>query len=653
MSVLQVNCPTCSSPVPFKGEFSTHAVCPACDSLLVRKGTNVDQIGKVAEIQPDGSPIQIGTSGFYEGKNFQVVGRIQQSYGDGFWNEWYLFYSDGRSGWLGEAMGEYFANFEKEGAGSSLPSASQLALGDALTLDGEAFVVTGTTNNQVISFEGELPFVMSTEQPAQAFDLRSASGRAATIDYSDTPATLYLGKYQPFEDFKFQGLRSEYDMPEMDGETVSASSVGITNFDCPTCSAPQSVSGGVRSKVLVCEYCGSAVDISDSESLNVIWQEETMREKVQAGVSIPLGSTGELDDVEYKVIGFLKKSVTYEGVNYPWTEYLLYEQMHGYRWVIESDGHYNVMETLPGLPTRGGGPVARPNQQPIEYEGETFKHFQTSTAVVDAVAGEFYWRVRIGESATNFDYVAPPLMLSMEASPTGFVWAKGTYTTHEEIQKIFGIEKRLRMAVGVAPNEPNPHIEAAKVVWRTFWLCTIASIVLMVTGMLPGGGKKVFSANAQIYETNRKFVDQTSPPFKIGGHGNVAFDFDGRVTNRWLFFETRLVNTKTKKEFKVGKTVENYYGKGSRKRTVRISGVPPGEYKLHWHIKSGTTTTIADTPDIKKKSEKVTYSIKLRRGVGVWGWWFMMMIALFPMPLIMTARRASFERKRWSQSDHG
>lgn len=340
-------------------------------------------------------------------------------------------------------------------------------------------------------------------------------------------------------------------------------------------------------------------------------------------------------------------------MNYPWTEYLLYERLHGYRWLVESDGHYNLMETLTGLPTIGGQPVGRPSQEDIEFEGETFKHFQTSTAVVDAVAGEFYWRVKLGESATNFDYVAPPMMLSMEASPTGFVWAGGLYSTPEEIQRIFGIEKRLRMPVGVAPNQPNPHIEPAKVVWRTFWACTIASIVLMVTGILPGGGKEVYRTATEVYTANRAFKDKESKPFKISGHGNVAFTFDAAVNKRWMFFETKLVNTKTKKEYKVGRTVENYYGKGSRKRTVRVSGIPAGEYVLKWHIKSGTKTKLEDGVDLKKKEEKIKYHIKVHRGKPVWGWWFMLMMALFPMPLIMSARRASFETKRWYNSDHG
>ena len=59
--MVSVNCPSCGSKVTFRTDFSTHAVCGACESLLVRHGAQVEQIGKVAELQPDGSPLRVGT----------------------------------------------------------------------------------------------------------------------------------------------------------------------------------------------------------------------------------------------------------------------------------------------------------------------------------------------------------------------------------------------------------------------------------------------------------------------------------------------------------------------------------------------------------------------------------------------------------------
>lgn len=651
--MIQTNCPNCGDTVTFRSEYSTHAVCASCDTLIVRQGSGVENLGKVAEIQQDGSPLQLGVQGSYNGRTFQILGRIQLQYGDGYWNEWHLMYSNGETGWLGEAMGEYFLSFEQKGA--QVPASSgQVALGDRLELAGETFVVTGTTNNQLSAYEGELPFVIEQQGVFQAFDLRSTSGKAATIDYSDSPPSVYVGEYKSFQDLKFTGTRQEGDSPPEGMGVRVAAQAAVQNFNCPSCGAPHSVEGGVRSKVLVCEYCGSAVDITSS-NLSVIWQEQQMRQTLAGGTSIPLGSKGQIDGLEYSVIGYLKKFVTYEGIKYPWVEYLLFNWTNGYRWLVESDGHFTLMDTIENLPTAGGQPVGRPNPEAIEWDGKTFKHFQTSTATVEAVAGEFYWKVRVGESAVNFDFVAPPELLSMEASEWGFVWARGVYKTPEEIQAMFGLNTPLKEPVGVAPAQPNPHGETAREMWKIFKLVAAAGFVLLLTGILSGSTGTVYQTKGQVYKTFYDNPPQESETFKIGGHGNVAFDFEGKPTDRWLYIHAELVNQQTQKSYPAGTTLERFYGKGSWSHSVRVSGVPKGEYRLKWRTESGTTTTVADKPDSSKQatSKSINYSVAVRRGVRVWGWYWFMLLVLLPLPVIASGKSSSFETRRWYNSDYG
>lgn len=649
LRVVSVNCPTCGSRVSFRGEFSTHAVCGSCDSLLVRQGARVDQIGKVAELQPDGSPLRVGTQGQYDGRSFEVLGRIQLAYGDGYWNEWYLLYADGQTGWLGEAMGEYFINTQAKTSGG-LPSASDLAPGDGLSLGGVAYVTMSVITNRVVSFEGELPFVVETQSDFQTADLRSAEGKAATIDYSESPPLLFLGEYRPFQDFAFRGLRQDGEGDD-EGAASSLASEGVSHFNCPTCAAPHTVSGGVRSKVLVCEYCGSAVDISNPK-LEIMWREERMREEVQRGVSLPLGSQARVDAEVFTLIGLLKKSVTYEGIKYPWVEYLLYHRLRGYRWLVESDGHFTWMEPVAGLPMRGSQPVTRPDECNLTYEGRTYRHFQTSNPRVDAVAGEFYWRVRAREEATNFDYVGPPHLLSLEISENGFVWSHGRYLEHEEVQAMFGLTKRLRPAMGVAPAQPNPYDSSFRAIWRTFWVALVAGMALMVFG-LPGGSKTVWATSNAIYSGPAHFQPQESEPFTVSGRGNLAYEFLGNVKGQWLFFDTSLVDATTNQVVqKVGATVENYGDDSGRRRTVRMAGVPQGQYKLRWNVRFGSRSEVPDKPDPKVPALSIFYSITLKRGVPVWGWYVLMMFLLIPIPLFESARRSSFETKRWYSSDH-
>ena len=104
-------CPSCGAPVQFQSAASILAICEYCKSTLVRHDLNLEDIGKMAQLQTDGSPLQLRAEGKYRGVHFGVVGRIQLRFERGLWNEWHLLFDDMRSGWLGEAQGTYAVSF--------------------------------------------------------------------------------------------------------------------------------------------------------------------------------------------------------------------------------------------------------------------------------------------------------------------------------------------------------------------------------------------------------------------------------------------------------------------------------------------------------------------------------------------------------------
>nr|WP_269156304.1 DUF4178 domain-containing protein [Leptospira interrogans] len=106
--MLELSCPNCGAPVPFQSKVSIYGVCPSCKTLTLQKNQSLENLGKAGELVPDLSPIQIGTSGkTKDGISFRVVGRIQQKYNLGIWNEWHALTSEGNSIWLAEAQGQY------------------------------------------------------------------------------------------------------------------------------------------------------------------------------------------------------------------------------------------------------------------------------------------------------------------------------------------------------------------------------------------------------------------------------------------------------------------------------------------------------------------------------------------------------------------
>ena len=81
------NCPACGAPVVFKSSASFHGVCEFCRSTLVRHGGNLENLGRMADLIEDASPIRLGTEGVHGGMHFAVIGRIQLRYVAGVWNE--------------------------------------------------------------------------------------------------------------------------------------------------------------------------------------------------------------------------------------------------------------------------------------------------------------------------------------------------------------------------------------------------------------------------------------------------------------------------------------------------------------------------------------------------------------------------------------
>ena len=104
-------CPGCGAPVEFKSAQSIYAVCPYCQSTVVRDGEVLKRIGKMAEVFDDYSPLQLGASGKMplDGKDvpFMLVGRAQYKGEQGSWNEWNAFLPDGSLATLSEDNGNF------------------------------------------------------------------------------------------------------------------------------------------------------------------------------------------------------------------------------------------------------------------------------------------------------------------------------------------------------------------------------------------------------------------------------------------------------------------------------------------------------------------------------------------------------------------
>jgi len=172
----------------------------------VRTDVDLKKVGQVADLPPDGSPIQLNTEGIYRNKAFVVVGRIVYEYDQGAWNEWHVMMNDGSSAWLSDAQQEYAVSFSSKSP--NLPAAARVEVGEQFTWDGQCYTVSVITPAHYRGVQGELPFQYWDKTDVTFVDLRSETGKFATLDYSDPEPALYLGEFVEFEQLKLKNLRS-------------------------------------------------------------------------------------------------------------------------------------------------------------------------------------------------------------------------------------------------------------------------------------------------------------------------------------------------------------------------------------------------------------------------------------------------------------
>jgi Domain of unknown function (DUF4178) len=206
MSAPAANCPNCGAPVTFRWSSAVQTTCEFCHSILVRTDVDLKKVGEVADLPQDASPIQIGTEGVYQNKGFVVIGRIIYEYEQGGWNEWHVVYNDSTNGWLSDAQLEYDVSWQAQPP-SRLPPPNEIQPGSPFQFTDKTYIATSLTKAHYKGVQGELPFQYWDKADLIFADLRTTDGEFATIDYSEDPPLLFVGRAVEFDDLHFKNLR--------------------------------------------------------------------------------------------------------------------------------------------------------------------------------------------------------------------------------------------------------------------------------------------------------------------------------------------------------------------------------------------------------------------------------------------------------------
>jgi hypothetical protein len=646
MSVLVANCPACGAQVEFKSGQSIVVICAYCRSAVARTDRDLKDLGKVAELVETGSPLDVGLRGKWRDVAFELTGRAQLGHEmGGQWDEWYATFANGWLGWLAEAQGRFYLTFQYPiPEGAQLPPFDQLQLGQAVAgLPWPTPMMVAETGRATArSAKGEIPYLLTPGETYYYADLSGTDRAFGTLDYNESPPLVFLGHEVTLAELGITTTRA----PEKEEQRV-----GAAQLNCPNCGGPLELRAPDKTERVTCPNCNSLLDVNQGQLKFLKALEKPWFQPV-----IPLGTVGEVPEGKMTVIGAMARSVTIEGTQYFWSEYLLYHPQIGFRWLVDSDDHWNYVRAVPPGEV---DEIARS----ATYQKKRYRIFQDAEARVECVVGEFYWKVEAGEQVRGVDYIAPPYMLSKEVSTvyisdpkdpkkkkraTGEInWSLGTYITVPQIEKAFSVSGLPRPS-NVAPNQPYKYGWIYK-----YWIAFIG-IVLMV-GLLAtivgGPTRDVFSQTVSFQPLPNEDGTQVffSQPFELAGRRNIRIVGESPVQNSWVYLEGDLINDETGVVQSFPIDISYYQGvedgeawsEGGQSDSAYTSSMPAGRYVLRLE------------GQWEKWQSPATVTIRIEQNVAHGVNLLVALIVLSVVPVLMLIYHIGFEKRRWSESMFG
>lgn len=628
------DCPSCRAPVEFRPGAGQVKVCEFCQTVVFRGEVKLESLGKVAQLVDTESPLKVGLSGRYSGTPFTIAGRIQKSNPTGTWDEWYLEFEDERQGWLAESEGEWKLLFPLTNVAPPKVDAVQV-LG-SFTLRDKTFVVEEKNQAETVSAEGQLPDFNRTHLYV---DATGPKGVFCTLDEGGGTTEAFVGSFVTLKALGF-------DPSEL---APTPKRAALRQARCTQCNGPLELKAPDATKRVACPYCGALLQVQGG-TLDFL----EMLEKPPFEPRIPLGATGKLHDPtlekpppgeapNWTCLAFLVRSCNVEGTRYPWDEYLLWNQVEGFRWLMHSNGHWTWLTPTPAGDVQLSFRLAK-------YRGQSFRGYQTVYATTEYVAGECYWQVRAGEMAQASEFIEPPRSINVDLTENEATVTLGVLLDNDLVAKTFGLKTRLNPPVGIAPAQVNPFSQKSSEAWTWSALWGGVLLVLVMAFSMLGTTEQYYAGTFSVpmgATSGAPESQRFSEPFEV----KKSVPLEVKVTapglsNNWLGVSIDLVNEKTNEVISVyaepsyysGTTDGESWSEGSNDQTKSTDVVEAGTYVLR------------TTPSFEA-SRAVDYGVTVQAddGPGVCCPIFLFLMLLVG-PLYYLLRANGFETSKWNDA---
>jgi hypothetical protein len=407
-------------------------------------------------------------------------------------------------------------------------------------------------------------------------------------------------------------------------------------LQCPSCAAPLQIRTPGHALTVVCSSCLTAVDPRD-DYLTIL-NEAEKNKKIKP--TIPLGKKGKLFNETWQVIGFIQRG-TMDG-DFKWLEYLLFNPWKGYRWLTEDNRHWSFV-----APISGTLKEEKSFKRFLVKQGATrYDLYNQGRVKVFYTEGEFYWRVRVGDSTMASDYIAPPEMLCSEIDAGEAIWSKGIYVEASLIQKAFDLQG-IKKPISTGMLQPNHHHKSLKVA-RKFMFLAVLTVIVMQSFAASRSRNAVLFADDGIHTSEK--TSMVTRPFEINGPtSNLILEIETDLSNNWLEVSGDLVNEANGESYPFSKAIEYYWGtdsdgpwrEGSTSAKIEFDAIPSGTY----HV------SVETSADLMTSLSSINYRISGLRDVPEYTWFFITLTILCIPVFFFYFMHYNFEAQRWMNSD--
>lgn len=428
-------------------------------------------------------------------------------------------------------------------------------------------------------------------------------------------------------------------------ENTAPRAAVMRKFNCANCGGEIAIRATGHTLTAICEHCSSVIDATDERLLTV----QDVNKRVRATL-LEIGQRGIIDGIHFEIVGYMQKSDKTK--MYFWEEYLLFNPYHGFRFLVQMDGHWNYVTIL-----------KREIQKPgfvctVWVDDNKFQPFLQDQPIVQYVKGEFYWRVKKGDRAKTEDYVCPPYMLSIETADGDTTVSMCAYKEPKEIADAFDLTtSSMPRRTGVGPNQPLPYPRAG--VMRVASIALALLVLFQILFCATASDVRLVNVQA-VHQAGDQAKTFTTAPFEIPKRSNVLIQSFSNVSNSWVELYVTLVNEQTQEIFEVRQPIEYYSGsdsdgpwtEGSTNASDYMSGVPPGMYRLVYELDADAFSRRYMTSGaVDPVATRVTLTIAATRDVASWGNFWLTALLILICPVYIMLRSVGFENQRWENSD--